>query len=349
MISTSGTVPIERIRIGNPEHDPGDVTDLVESIRELGLINPIQLDEQYNVVSGRRRLKACRLLGMREVPATIFSYDQTRAALAKIDENLIRKHLTRLELADLLARRQELYLALHPETRRGTAGGLGRQRKRATERRSLAEADDPRAPEGAGGRKSFSRDTADKLDRSTRFVEQHVRIGKNLAPEARTALEELGFEPNKDDLLDLVRLDPARQVAAVRAVRRCDKPASLSLAIAWARRQAERSGQPEVDAPAPAAAADPVVDPTPAVTGAEPHAGAPDEAAGPARRDGRADRDPAAPVGRFVEACRALGASAEALLPLVSGAGAAQGLLEAARSARAKLDEVVAALLATTA
>ena len=78
--------------------DQEKVEELAESIKEVGLINPITLTEDYTLIAGAHRLEACKLLGYTEIEANVLSIDNLRAELAEIDENLIRSELHVLSL-----------------------------------------------------------------------------------------------------------------------------------------------------------------------------------------------------------------------------------------------------------
>ncbi|MBI5545842.1 MAG: ParB N-terminal domain-containing protein [Deltaproteobacteria bacterium] len=95
------------------------VRELVGSIRELGLLNPISVSKDFELVSGLHRFAACTALGWTEIPACVLDLDALHLELAELDENLIRNELTALERGEQLARREEIYETLHPETRHG--------------------------------------------------------------------------------------------------------------------------------------------------------------------------------------------------------------------------------------
>lgn len=85
--------------------DNGDIDTLAQSIRERGLINPITLMEQtgggYLLVAGLRRLNAVRLLGGKDIRATVISpVEADEALMLEIAENEQRKEFT---LAERLA------------------------------------------------------------------------------------------------------------------------------------------------------------------------------------------------------------------------------------------------------
>lgn len=78
--------------------------ELSQSIKAYGIIQPLSVrkisDESYELVAGERRLRASKLVGLREVPAIVINMrDQDSAALALI-ENLQREDLNFLEEAE---------------------------------------------------------------------------------------------------------------------------------------------------------------------------------------------------------------------------------------------------------
>ncbi|MBN1153383.1 ParB N-terminal domain-containing protein [candidate division KSB1 bacterium] len=69
-------LPIDAIDIGNRiRHDIGDVTELKESIQAVGLLNPIIINSNNELLSGLRRLEACRQLGWTEIEVRIVETD----------------------------------------------------------------------------------------------------------------------------------------------------------------------------------------------------------------------------------------------------------------------------------
>ncbi|MEO5346523.1 MAG: ParB N-terminal domain-containing protein [Magnetococcus sp. YQC-9] len=88
-------LPIARISIG-PRHrrDLGDVAVLADSIRDLGLLQPIGIDADNRLIFGHRRLEACRSLGWTCIPVRVID---APALLAEHDENEIRKDFTHSE------------------------------------------------------------------------------------------------------------------------------------------------------------------------------------------------------------------------------------------------------------
>ena len=97
--------------------DAGDIAALENSIRRVGLLNPIVVDEKNRLVAGYRRLTACRNLGWQEIEVTIVNFDGDVLKMleAEADENLFRKDFTPDEIISIEKRREEIRIQ-----RRGT-------------------------------------------------------------------------------------------------------------------------------------------------------------------------------------------------------------------------------------
>lgn len=83
--------------------DNEEMTALSESIRENGILSPLIVrpveENQYEVISGHRRLYAARKAGLTEVPVLICALDRDAAAIAVVDSNLHREHILPSEKA----------------------------------------------------------------------------------------------------------------------------------------------------------------------------------------------------------------------------------------------------------
>ncbi len=80
-----------------------DMDQLVESVKERGVITPVTLrkkeDGRYETVSGHRRIKACELAGLETVPAEIKELTRDEAILLMVDSNLQRSFILPSEKA----------------------------------------------------------------------------------------------------------------------------------------------------------------------------------------------------------------------------------------------------------
>ena len=85
--------------------DNDEMEALVDSIREFGILTPLivrpleNAQNEYEVVSGHRRLHAAKRAGIHEVPVQIYVIDRDTAAVILVDSNLHREHLLPSEKA----------------------------------------------------------------------------------------------------------------------------------------------------------------------------------------------------------------------------------------------------------
>ena len=83
--------------------DDEDMEALVESIRTQGVLTPLCVrqteDDAYEIISGHRRLHACKKAGITTVPALVYSLDRNAAAIALVDSNLHREKILPSEKA----------------------------------------------------------------------------------------------------------------------------------------------------------------------------------------------------------------------------------------------------------
>lgn len=92
-----------------------DVEMLKKSIETVGLINPLVLNQNNELIAGGRRYTALKELGHTEVPYIKVDKTALEQELISIDENLVRKDLTNIELEKSLSRGRDLYESLYPD------------------------------------------------------------------------------------------------------------------------------------------------------------------------------------------------------------------------------------------
>ena len=107
-MKTPVAIPVEKLRPfdGHPfkVKDDEEMNTLIESIQTQGILSPlivrpIENTDEYEVISGHRRLHAAQKAGITEVPALIYVLDRDAAAIAVVDSNLHRKHILPSEKA----------------------------------------------------------------------------------------------------------------------------------------------------------------------------------------------------------------------------------------------------------
>lgn len=193
-----------QVKEGRRELNADHVRELAESIKELGLLNPVTVDKDHILIAGLHRLEAVKLLEWPEVECTMCSLEGLLAELAEIDENIVRNDFSAIEYGEMLLRRKEIYEALHPETKATYDGGQfkGNQHKNVVgEKNSLTT-------------KSFVQDTAEKLGVVPRTVELQIQTAKNLTPEAKDIIKDAETKITKKAALKLSRLEPEQQKEA---------------------------------------------------------------------------------------------------------------------------------------
>ena len=85
--------------------DNEDMETLAESIKEHGIVSPVivrpleNTTDEYEIISGHRRVMASRKAGISEVPALVVSLDRDAAAIVLVDSNLHREHILPSEKA----------------------------------------------------------------------------------------------------------------------------------------------------------------------------------------------------------------------------------------------------------
>ncbi len=101
-------IPVSKLRPfeGHPfkVKDDEEMNTLIESVQTVGflsplIVRPIENTEEYEVISGHRRLHAAVKAGITEVPALIYALDRDSAAIAVVDSNLHREHILPSEKA----------------------------------------------------------------------------------------------------------------------------------------------------------------------------------------------------------------------------------------------------------
>lgn len=134
-VSALKSLPVERIRPSpyqpRTRIDPDALQELANSIKSQGLIQPIAVRplaegqyEQYELIAGERRWRACQLAGLHEISAVVHPIsDQVAAAMALI-ENIQRQDLNALEEANALRRLINEFGLTHQQT----ADAIGRSR-----------------------------------------------------------------------------------------------------------------------------------------------------------------------------------------------------------------------------
>lgn len=189
-----GSVLISDVVIGETRRQVKSdyVQKLADSIKQIGLINPITIAPDNRLIAGYHRLQAFVQLGETRIPAVILNLSELEARLAEIDENLIRNEGSAAERALWLKERKEVYEGLYPETKRGG------------DRKSEVF-------QTAPGAVCFVKDTAEKTGQSERKVFEDLQIAENISSEVMEKVLDTELADRKKDLIRLSRMEPEQQ------------------------------------------------------------------------------------------------------------------------------------------
>ena len=172
VLPEQASIPVELIDVGERLRtiDPDYAAMIAASMQEEGQRTPIEVrkaGKRYKLIAGGHRLEALRLVQIENAWCVIKKATDEEAELLEIDENLCRRELSELDRATFLARRKEVYEALHPETKHGAAPNGGKDDKLGIF-----------AP-------SFNEATADKVGLSPRTIARSITRYKHIMPDVR--------------------------------------------------------------------------------------------------------------------------------------------------------------------
>ena len=199
-------IPVSKIHPfeGHPYKvlDNEEMNTLIESIQQKGVISPIVVrplentDDEYEIISGHRRLRASVKAGLETVPALICAVSREEAAIMLVDSNLHREHILPSEKAFAYKLKLE---ALNHQGK--TFGQVGQK---------------------------YSRDLmAESVDESSRQIHRYIRL-TSLIPELLDLVDEerIAFPP----AVELSYLNEVEQADLVEEIRVCDATPNLSQA-----------------------------------------------------------------------------------------------------------------------
>jgi len=127
-----------KISVGgvNVRRSPGDVSDLMLSIKEKGMLEPLLVrpfDSRYELIVGSRRLEAAKKLGLKKVPAVSRKMPEEEALIISLAENIQRRELEPEEEYDGLMKLRKLNPVLYSTTDQ-LARAIGKSRQYVEDR-----------------------------------------------------------------------------------------------------------------------------------------------------------------------------------------------------------------------
>jgi ParB family transcriptional regulator, chromosome partitioning protein len=174
--------------------DLGNLTELTEDIKLHGLLHPIVVNSQHELVAGYRRLQAVVSLGWTEIPVTLID---TLSSLSQFDlqlaENMKRKDLNPLEISEAILERKHRFEQVHGSISKGGDHSSQEYKSKLTN--------------GEFAFSSFYAETANLLNKSEKYIYEFLQLNnidldlkeqvRDRKISYRTALEQQG-ERNRD-------------------------------------------------------------------------------------------------------------------------------------------------------
>lgn len=204
-------VSIEKIKYGNNRRpiNHEKVEQLQKSIQLNGLLNPITIDENFNLIAGLHRLTACKLLGFKEIECNIVTYDShEQARLAQIDENLIRNELEPLERGKLVLEREKILVKL------GMRAKTGDNQYTLKLHLDGGETISP-APK-------TTQELAKQAGYSERSWQHDKQIARDIAPKIQKIIRKTPINHKKTTLLNIARAGRKERILAEKALEAYD-------------------------------------------------------------------------------------------------------------------------------
>lgn len=213
-------IPLKSIQVSERLRgvDPAAVANLQTSIQETGwfgtvLVRPLPDDElgpRYQLVAGAHRYAAMKALNRDVIPATIRVMSDDEARQIEIDENLVRRGLTPLERAEMVAMRFQIWARRFPDRVLVEDGVAKPKRGRPGNDAKFAQFRNG-APESMG----FASETAAEVGLSPRTIKSAWATVSNIPRELRARLHGTPIAKNEGMLRQLAALGDKDEQAKV--------------------------------------------------------------------------------------------------------------------------------------
>ena len=190
-----------QIKPGRRAIDTDAVQTMVNSMMEVGQLQPIVVSKDMFLIAGLHRLEAAKIMGWDKIKCDISDLDDAQTELAEIDENFVRNDLTVVQRGQMLERRKALYEKLHPEAKKG---GDRKSEKIKVQKLHFDPA------------QAFIDNAAEKYGMSRRSVALQLQIARNLSPEAQEILKNVRISQLTAQKLS--RLEPEKQIAIAKSL-----------------------------------------------------------------------------------------------------------------------------------
>ena len=229
-------IPIDLIdpSPANPRSSLGDLQGLADSIREVGVLQPLLVrpnGSRFDLIYGHRRLAAARIAEQTTVPAFFnLDADEGKDRVRRLVENLHREDLTPLDEAT--GYRELLDLGLVPGGQRGLAQMVGKSQSHVSKRLALLKlpADVQKTVDAGGISVTDAAELAklaDDPERVKNAVQDAASWNGGLAGSVKRALKRMEDEKAQEKLAESLRAAGVTVLDEVRRYSEVDGPCQL--------------------------------------------------------------------------------------------------------------------------
>lgn len=194
------TINLNEIKLSNPYlRTKTDIESLIKSIEAVGLIHPLTINENNELLAGGRRYQALKELNYTEVPVIVAKKSDLEQELISIDENLVRKPLNKIEFEQCLNRGCEIYEELNPTA---TKVEIEKEAQTPAEKRQEKEDEE-------NDTSSFAAVTAEKLGVSKSIIKKAIKRNAKSSAEVKQARG--AGEVSASQVNEIIKLDKSEQ------------------------------------------------------------------------------------------------------------------------------------------
>lgn len=198
--------------------------ELVDSIRQSGVLTPViarpHKDGGYEILSGHRRVKACELAGITEIPVVVKNLDDDTATILLVDSNLQREHILPSEKA--FAYQMKLEAMKHQGARTDlTSSQIATKLEKGRSDVELAE------------QVGESKDQIRRYIRLTNLIDPILQMvdDNQIAMNAAVELSYLGSKEQAAVMQSIEKEDTSPSIAQAKKMRKFHQDGNLSAAV----------------------------------------------------------------------------------------------------------------------
>ena len=201
-----------------------DMDALVDSIKQCGVLTPViarpHKDGGYEILSGHRRVKACEIAGITDIPVVIKNLDDDTATILLVDSNLQREHILPSEKAFAYQ------MKLEAMKRQGARTDL-------TSSQFATKLDKGRSDVELGEQVGESKDQIRRYIRLTNLIDPILDMVDNnqIAMNAAVEISYLGTKEQAAVMQSIEKEETSPSIAQARKMRKFHQDGNLSNAV----------------------------------------------------------------------------------------------------------------------